>query len=71
MTYIGFVELTLFEMKRPINKMPTAPRMAKTRITPGSLSAKLARFMSWETAASLRATRDMSIAAIATVYDND
>jgi hypothetical protein len=62
-------ELTFFWMKRPIRRMATAPTMAKTRMTPGSRAAQFFRFMSVWRAASLRATRDMSIAAIAAVVD--
>lgn len=58
--------LTLLEMKRASRRMATAPTMAKTRMTPGSSLAQL-RFIRWETAASLRETRDISRAAIAAV----
>lgn len=47
--------------------MATAPTMQKTRMTPGSRLAQLPRFIRWETAFSLRATRDISRAAIAAV----
>lgn len=58
---------TFFWTNKPIRRMATAPTMAKTRMTPGSLAAQFFRFKSVWRVASLRATRDMSIAAISAV----